>query len=87
MRLCILALAVSMAFAAGCQRQAPEPPTTASSGASTTPNLKTGPTGDRIPLPPSTGSDTSGAQAKPDPGDANDHSTPQHDAKNKKNGD
>ncbi len=52
----------------------PQPTTGAAWGSTTSP--------DKLPSPSGTAS-----EAKPDPGDANDHSSPQHDARNKKSGD
>lgn len=66
---------------------AADAPATASGGA--TSGVDTvAPKGERIekPLAPPQTSQT-GADDKPDPGDANAHSTPQHDAKTKSNGD
>ena len=66
---------------------AAEAPGTASGGA--TAGVDTvAPKGERIekPLAPPQTSQT-GAEDKPDPGDANDHSTPRHDAKTKSSGD
>ena len=83
MRLSIIALAVAAAVAAGCDRPS-KPATTANapaaSGSSAAP--QTGPKGDEIKLPPSP-SGTKDTKALPDPGDANDHSTPAHDARQK----
>jgi hypothetical protein len=92
MKLALLAIALASAALAGCDRDTAEPraassaPTTASGGA--TGSAPTGPAGDtsaQAPAPKQ--GDTASAEAKPDPGDANDHSNPQHDAKNKKNAD
>jgi hypothetical protein len=85
MRLSILALAVAAALAAGCDRPSQPATTTnanapAAGGSSAAP--QTGPKGDEIKLPPSPGG-TKDAKAQPDPGDANDHSNPQHDARSK----
>lgn len=96
MRLANLALAASLAAAlAACGQDnderaaapAESAPSTASGGASSG-GLTTGPKGERIeqPLaPPQTAQ--SAQDVKPDPGDANDHSNPQHDSRDKKNGD
>jgi hypothetical protein len=47
----------------------------------------TPPPAERIAPPPSASAGASaGAEAKPDPGDANDHSTPRHDAREKSQG-
>lgn len=83
MRLSIIALAVAVALAAGCDR--PSQPAASSTspaagGSSAAP--QTGPKGDEIKLPASP-SGTSDTKAQPDPGDANDHSTPAHDARAK----
>ena len=83
MKVSILALVAAAALAAGCDR--PSEPSAASnspaaSGSSAAP--QTGPKGDEIKLPPSSGG-TKDTKAQPDPGDANDHSTPQHDARQK----
>lgn len=91
MRLCTLAVALLAALAAGCDRSSEPkasttPPTTASAGASRG-AVETAPKGDSVPLPPSSKAGATSAGAKPDPGDANDHSSPQHDAKQKKSGD
>ena len=95
MRLSIVAVAVTVALAAGCNQSseprassgapAKDAPTTASAGASGG-AINPAPKGDSVPLPPSPGP-ASSTDAKPDPGDANDHSNPQHDAKSKKDGD
>ena len=91
MKLALLALALASAAFAGCGRDSAEPraassaPTTASGGA--TGSAPTGPAGDTSAQPPAAKEGGSPAEAKPDPGDANDHSSPQHDAKNKKSGD
>lgn len=90
MKLFILAAAASMALAAGCDRAAetssPSKPSTASAGAGTA-APKTGPAGESVPVPQASTGPASSADTKPDPGDANDHSNPRHDARNKKNGD
>ena len=88
----ILTAALAALFLAGCdspERDAPatQAPNTASGGASAGVS-STAPAGDKVEIPappPGAGS----GEAKPDPGDANDHSLPQdqHDAKSKKNGD
>jgi hypothetical protein len=91
----VVAAALAAAFLLGCDRgdtgassKAPTTaPTTASGGASAGAS-KTGPAGDTSARPPAANTGgTSSADAKPDPGDANDHSNPQHDAKSKKRGD
>lgn len=76
-----LILGLAVALVAGCDRP-PQPAASgsAASGASGAP--QTGPKGDRVELPPSS-SATSSGRTEPDPGDANDHSTPQHDARQK----
>ena len=82
--------AAAAAFLAGCDRGEPtassSAPTTASGGASAGAS-KTGPAGDTSAQPPAAKAGGTSAEAKPDPGDANDHSNPQHDAKSKKRGD
>lgn len=90
MKLCTLLFALAVALVAGCDRD-PQPrtsqaPATASGGAAAG-ATSTGPKGDSSPLPPSTQAGASNADTKPDPGDANDHSNPQHDAKKKRNAD
>ena len=94
MKLSLLALAMATLAFAGCGDDAAEPsaskapttaPTTASGGA--TGSAPTGPAGDTSAQAPAAKEGGSPAEAKPDPGDANDHSNPQHDAKNKKNAD
>jgi hypothetical protein len=90
MKLSMLFLAAAFALVAGCDRD-PQPrtsqtPGTASGGAATG-ATSTGPKGDGVPLPPSSQAGASKADTKPDPGDANDHSNPQHDAKSKRNRD
>jgi hypothetical protein len=101
MRLYAIAIAMSAALAAGCSQEseprvssnapAKNAPTTASAGASSAASGGTidpaKPKGDSVPLPATPPGNASSADAKPDPGDANDHSNPQHDAKSKKNGD
>lgn len=74
-------------LASGCDGAPDEPraskaPETASAGAGAT----AAGSGERIELPPSPSAEKA-AQEKPDHGDANDHSTPLHDAKNKRNAD
>ena len=85
----ILAVAFAAAFLAGCDQDEPtastQAPTTASGGANSG-ATSTGPAGDKMSLPEPPKASAS-AEDKPDPGDANDHSTPQHDAKSKKNSD
>jgi hypothetical protein len=91
MKLALLALALATLTFAGCGRDSAEPraaanaPTTASGGA--TGSAPTGPAGDTSAQPPAPKEGGTSAEAKPDPGDANDHSNPQHDAKKKKSGD
>jgi len=90
MKLSLLALAMATLAFAGCGEDAAEPsaskaPTSASGGA--TGSAPTGPAGDTSAQPPAAKEGGSSAEAKPDPGDANDHSNPQHDAKTKKSGD
>ncbi len=85
MKLSIIALAVAAALAAGCDKGSQQPATSSSSspaasGSSAAPQV--GPKGDEVRLPASP-QGTKGAQALPDPGDANDHSNPQHDARQK----
>lgn len=81
----LLAAAVAAAFLAGCDQGEPtassKAPTTASGGASGA-SPRTAPAGESVPVPPPPKASGSG-ETKPDPGDANDHSTPQHDAKQK----
>ncbi len=90
MKLSTLLVAAAFALVAGCDRD-PQPPGsqapgTASGGAAAG-ATSTGPKGDSVPVPPSSQAGSSKADTKPDPGDANDHSNPQHDAKNKRNRD
>jgi len=85
MKLSILALAAAAALAAGCDKGPQQPATSsaaspAASGSSAAP--QTGPKGDEVKLPPSP-QGTKESKALPDPGDANDHSNPQHDARQK----
>lgn len=86
MKLALLALAMASALVAGCNREESVPgakaPATASGGA--TGSAPTGPAGDTSAKAPAAKEGGSSAEAKPDPGDANDHSNPQHDAKTKK---
>ena len=95
MRPYLIAAAVAVAFLAGCGQDnpaktsdtsMPKGPQTASGGATgTSPNPA--PAGEKIQVPPAPTPSATG-ENKPDPGDANDHSNPQHDAKaKKKNGD
>lgn len=90
MKVLILAAAIAAAFLAGCERSentaSSKAPASASGGA-TGGASKTGPAGDTTAQPPAANSGGTSAEAKPDPGDANDHSSPQHDAKSKKRGD
>ena len=90
MKLAMLFLAAAFTLVAGCDRD-PQPrtseaPRTASGGAAAG-ATSTGAKGESVPLPPSSQAGASKADAKPDPGDANDHSNPQHDAKAKRNRD
>lgn len=87
----LMAAALAAVFLAGCDQGEPTAsskapttaPTTASGGASTGAS-KTGPAGDTSAQPPAASTGTpSAAETKPDPGDANDHSNPKHDAKSK----
>ena len=86
MKLWTLALGAAIALAAGCDRNTPptpaSAPATAGAGASSTNAPVTGPRGDEIKLPASP-EGTQQSRALPDPGDANDHSTPAHDARAK----
>lgn len=85
MKLWTLALGAAIALAAGCGRNEQTPaaaPSTAGAGASTSKAPETGPKGDEIKLPASP-EGTKNSKALPDPGDANDHSTPAHDARAK----
>ena len=86
----VVAAAVTAAFLAGCDRSADTPsskaPASASGGASAGVS-KTGPAGDTSAQAPAATGGGSSADTKPDPGDANDHSSPQHDARSKKDGD
>jgi hypothetical protein len=91
----LLAAALAAALLAGCDSDPADsptsaaPPATASGGASAGVS-STGPAGEKMGLPEAPKGSVSGnasAETKPDPGDANDHSNPQHDAKNKKDGD
>ena len=85
MRFLTLAAAVLALAAAGCDdaREAPraKAPGTASAGAGASPAPTT-----REPLPAPPQPRASGDE-KPDPGDANDHSSPKHDARQKSKGD
>jgi hypothetical protein len=94
MRSLLLAVGASMAILAittGCDQDS-EPsseakaPSTASAGAGT-PQPTVGPKDERVAVPPAPSGATSSAETKPDPGDANDHSNPQHDSRNKTSGD
>lgn len=84
-----LSMIVTGALIAGCGDSEPQandrtsaaPP--ASSGSSGT--ISTGPKGERIDVPPAP-QGSADTQTKPDPGDANDHSSPQHDSKSGKDG-
>lgn len=84
----LLAAAVAAALLAGCDRGEPtassKAPTTASGGASGA-SPRTTPAGDSVPVPPAP-KGSGDSETKPDPGDANDHSNPQHDAKKKSDG-
>ena len=80
MKLWTLMLGLAVALAAGCDRTPQSTSRSAATGSTTAP--QTGPKGDRIELPPSP-SGTQSARPQPDPGDANDHSTPEHDARQK----
>lgn len=85
MKLSIIALAAAAALAAGCDKGAQAPTTSSSTspaaGGSSAAS-QVGPKGDEVKLPPSP-QGTKGSQSLPDPGDANDHSNPQHDAREK----
>ena len=80
------------ALAAGCGDELPQPRTSSaqpSAGAGATGGPvadPAAPKGERMGLPESR-QGTKGAEEKPDPGDANDHSSPQHDARKSKSGD
>jgi hypothetical protein len=85
----IVAAAFAAAFLAGCDRSedsasSKQAPTTASGGASGA-APSPAPTGEKMTLPEAPKASGSG-ENKPDPGDANDHSTPAHDAKQKSGG-
>jgi hypothetical protein len=83
MKFWTLALGLVLAFAAGCDRpsqSASSSGSPAAGGSSAAP--QTGPKGDQVALPPSP-EGTKSSKALPDPGDANDHSTPAHDARQK----
>jgi hypothetical protein len=91
----VVMAALAAAFLAGCDRGEPtaaskapgaSAPSTASGGASAGAS-KTGPAGDTSAQAPAAKPGGAMGETKPDPGDANDHSSPQHDAKSKKNGD
>lgn len=80
----VLAAVLASALVAACGDEPPQPrvsanppqPTTGAAAGSTT-------SPEKLPAPQG----TKQSEAKPDAGDANDHSSPQHDARNKKNGD
>jgi len=82
---------LTLALAAACGDQPPQPrtssaPASASAGATGAPAADPAkPKGDAQTLPANP--EPKGSEAKPDPGDANDHSSPQHDARKKKSGD
>ena len=89
MKLYPLAVVLPLLFAAGCDRQGDPAqaksgaaPTTASAGAGTP--APANPARENVtPAPTPSAKD---ATTKPDPGDANDHSAPNHDAREKSSG-
>lgn len=84
MKLYTSAIALSLLLAAGCDN-APESRTPAQTGAAGgASSAPANPSREQVtpaPTAPAKSSDT-----KPDPGDANDHSTPKHDARAKSEG-
>ena len=82
--LTLAAAAATISLAAACGDQPPQPRVSESGGAAGGASAPQ-PVGEREPLPPSPGG-TAAQDTKPDPGDANDHSSPQHDAKAKSSG-
>jgi hypothetical protein len=85
MKLWIMGIAIAIPLAAACGDQTPEPRVSDAYSGGAAGGASAPPAGEREPLPPSPR--TSGAEeTKPDPGDANDHSSPRHDAKDKSSG-
>jgi hypothetical protein len=84
MKLYASALALTLLLAAGCDN-ASEPRASAerdaASGASSAPANPS-----REQVTPAPTGPVSSEKTRPDPGDANDHSTPQHDARQKSEG-
>lgn len=83
MRILIPAVLAALTLAA-CGDEPPQPRTSASPPQPTT-GAASGSTTSPEKLPAPQGANSS--ETKPDPGDANDHSSPQHDSRNKKSGD
>jgi hypothetical protein len=86
MKLSASALALSLLLAAGCDnstepRTSPQRGADAASGASTAP---ANPSREQVTPAPTGGAPAE--KTRPDPGDANDHSTPKHDARQKSEG-
>jgi hypothetical protein len=86
MKLYTSALALSLLLAAGCDN-ATEPKASAQRGADAASGASSAPANpSREQVTPAPTGATSGEKARPDPGDANDHSTPKHDARQKSEG-
>ncbi len=84
MKLYTCAIALSLLLAAGCDN-APESRTAAGAGAAG--GASSAPANpSREQVTPAPTAPAKSADAKPDPGDANDHSTPKHDARAKSEG-
>lgn len=85
----LIPVLLAAVLAAACGDQPPKPRTasgTSSSAAGATGTDPARPAGQSQALPANPSPAKTG-DVKPDPGDANDHSSPQHDARKKKNGD
>jgi hypothetical protein len=86
----LIPVLLAAVLAAACGDQPPKPRTasgtssSAAAGATGTDPAKPAGQSQALPANPSP---AKAGDVKPDPGDANDHSSPQHDARKKKNGD
>ena len=86
MKLYASALALSLLLAAGCDN-ASEPATSSQRGADAASGASSAPANpSREQVTPAPSGGASADKTSPDPGDANDHSTPKHDARQKSEG-
>lgn len=85
MKLYTSAIALSLLLAAGCDNATE--PSAAQRGADAGTGASSAPANpSREQVTPAPTGPASAAKARPDPGDANDHSTPKHDARQKSEG-